>query len=145
MPPSEGNWEPRGGPFSGPSVPLPCAHPSGLRSATRHSRPPCLVWQLEPLPKPGLVVGKFLASAPLEVNERNLWNDIRSKTWSSGRREATSSLSVQARSTSELLFPYKQKIWFIIHISPVQPWLKQTTLMKCWFHASEHHSKSENI
>jgi len=122
------------GPSLSPSVP-PSLYPSLCSVLPRHARPPCLVWQLEPLPKPIFSCWKCLASAPLKLMMESLKMTLevkhKQKTWN--HLESICSSTIHLRAPVSCV---KQKTWFIIHISPVQPWLKQTTLMKCWFHAS---------
>lgn len=134
----EGNCECSGGGMSllCPLLfPLPCAHSSGLFVLPRHPTPPCLVWQLEPLPKPIFSCWKFFAWAPLKLMMESLKTTLeakhKQKTWN--HLESICSSAIHLRVPVSHV---KQKIWFIIYISLVQPWLKQTTLMKCWFHAS---------
>ena len=120
------------GPFSVPC----CAHPSGLSVLARHPRPPCLVPLPEPLPKPIFSCWKFLAWVPLKLMMESLKMTLEAKhkqqkTWNHLESICSSPIHLRAPVSH-----VKQKIWFIIYISPVQPWLKQTTLMKCWFHAS---------
>lgn len=123
------------GPSLAPSVP-PSLGPVLWSVLPRHARPPCLVWQREPLPKPIFSCWKFLASAPLKLMMESLKMTLEAKhkqqkTWNHLESICSSTIHLRAPVSH-----VKQKIWFIIHISPVQPWLKQTTLMKCWFHAS---------
>lgn len=101
-----------------------------------HLRPPCLIWLLEPLPKPIFSCWNFLARAPLKLMMESLKMTLEAKrkqqkTWNQLQSICSSVIHLRAP-----ISHVKQKMWFIIHISPVQPWLKQTTLMKCWFHAS---------
>lgn len=118
-------------------VPLPLLSlwsPVCTFSATSgHPVLPCLAT----LPKPVFSCWKFLAWAPLKVVMESLKMTLEAKqkqqkTWNYLELICWSVILLRAP-----ISHVQQKIWFIIHISPAQPWLKQTTLMKCWFHASE--------